>query len=247
MALRWPIFLWLVRSKIAIEPRWDALLPIDRGALKDLALDCARAIPESRRAAAMIEACRDEHVYAVQNALMLFEHFPTRELAGYLLELAKDAEPGWRKRLHAAVTAAAAKDDDVAALIASGKKRATRKTVLACAKVLKRPTLAKLTPAQQKQLRAAGKRYDGDDLPAADRLNPDPENEQSFLSSPTICALHDANGEPAYDAFLYMVDSGTIFKAGTTKVAAEIVQESMEYSNEALADALDDVLKKYRD
>ena len=246
--LRWPIFLSLVRSGIAIEPRWDALLPVDTGsAVKEFMFECARAIPEDRRTAAIIRACRDEAVNATRLGLTFFYDRPSRQLAEFLVEQMKELEPPGKKVVLAALTAAAAKDEDIAALVAAMKKRAPKKIVLTCAKALQSPTLKKLSPEQQKQLRAAGKLYDGKDLPAADRLNTDRQNEQSFLSTLTICELHDSKGKRAYDAFLYRVDSGTIFKASTTKVAAEIMQDSIECENEALADALHEVLKKYRD
>ncbi|MDQ3297264.1 MAG: hypothetical protein M3619_11815 [Myxococcota bacterium] len=247
MAVRWPIFLSLVRSRIAIEPRWDALLPVNFGLWTKLTFECVRAIPEDRRAAAIIETCRAEHVYRVQNALLLFSEFPSRDLAAYLVELTKDAEPASKERIVSDLVAAAAHDDDIAALVAALKQNNPKKIVLTCARALKRPTLKKLSPQQQKQLRAAGKRYDGKDLPAAKRLGADRQDEQSFLATLTVCELLDSRGKPAYDAFLYMVDSGTIFKAGTTKVAAEITQGSLACNDEALADALDKALENYRD
>ncbi|MBA3391592.1 MAG: hypothetical protein H0T89_03055 [Deltaproteobacteria bacterium] len=183
----------------------------------------------------------------MQNALLLFSEFPSRDLAAYLVELTKDAEPASKERIVSDLVAAAAHDDDIAALVAALKQNNPKKIVLTCARALKRPTLKKLSPQQQKQLRAAGKRYDGKDLPAAKRLGADRQDEQSFLATLTVCELLDSRGKPAYDAFLYMVDSGTIFKAGTTKVAAEITQGSLACNDEALADALDKALENYRD
>lgn len=54
--------------------------------------------------------------------------------------------------------------------------------------------------------------------------------------------LADAKGKHAYDAYTYAGDSGTIFKAGTTTVVAEIVQGGIECKNEALGDALNAAL-----
>jgi hypothetical protein len=57
---------------------------------------------------------------------------------------------------------------------------------------------------------------------------------ETFRGFLEICELASPEGEPKYDAYLYMVDSGTIFAHGTTKVVADIIQSGIECSDAAL-------------
>lgn len=96
-----------------------------------------------------------------------------------------------------------------------------------------------LSDIQREQLRLAGKAYDGEDLPAEARLaSEEPEEEEgSFLG---FCALwRVVDGERhLYDAWLCMVDSGTIFRANTTEAVAEIIQFGLECEDEGIRMAL---------
>src|SRR5262245_40866245 len=84
-------------------------------------------------------------------------------------------------------------------------------------RILKPDRVEELTPLQQAQLVVAGKKYDGGDHSAAERLSFEGSDAhpggqvQSFKGFIEIREIVDAGGQPAYDAFLYMVDSGTIF------------------------------------
>ena len=91
-----------------------------------------------------------------------------------------------------------------------------------------------LSAVEREQLRAAGRLYDGQDLSAEERLTENPENEElSFAGFVSHRRVVDG-AEHRYDAWLYQVDSGTIFRAGTTEVAAEIIQFGLEpHSDEA--------------
>jgi hypothetical protein len=89
-------------------------------------------------------------------------------------------------------------------------------------------SFAELTALQQKQLATCGKRYDGKSLPAAKRYQ---QFSREHLELWDV--LDDAT--PAYDAWIYVVDSGTIFEAGTTKVAAEIIQFDFKSKDPLLA------------
>jgi hypothetical protein len=83
-----------------------------------------------------------------------------------------------------------------------------------------------LSPIERAQLRAAGRLYDGEDLDAGARLAGDDE-ESSFRGCCTLWRVVDGD-EPRYDAWLYQVDSGTFFRAGTTEVVAEVIQFGLE-------------------
>ncbi|MEO7112252.1 MAG: hypothetical protein ABI183_17535, partial [Polyangiaceae bacterium] len=95
---------------------------------------------------------------------------------------------------------------------------------------------------EQKQLAAAGQAYDGEKLSAAIRMSREKkDDEHSFFGFLEIRDVADANGTPLYTAFLYRVDSGSIFKAGTTTAVAAITQSSVECEDAALRSALIDV------
>ncbi|WP_433334468.1 hypothetical protein [Dactylosporangium sp. CA-139066] len=97
-------------------------------------------------------------------------------------------------------------------------------------------TAAELSEAEQEQLRAAGRLYDGEDLSAEERLGAAEDEEASFAGFVALWRVVDG-AEHRYDAWLYQVDSGTIFRAGTTEVAAEIIQFGLEpHSDEARRD-----------
>jgi hypothetical protein len=89
-----------------------------------------------------------------------------------------------------------------------------------------------LSPIQRQQLERAGKLYDGNALSAEERLSPDREpgdgeDEGGFHGMLEIWDVEE-NGEHAYDAFLYMVDSGTVFRRGSLDVVAERIQVYFE-------------------
>jgi hypothetical protein len=89
-----------------------------------------------------------------------------------------------------------------------------------------------LSDVERAQLHEAGLRYDGADIDAETRLA-DGGDEESFLGFCTLWRVGEA-GDVRYDAWLYMVDSGTVFRAGTTEVVAEIVQFGLECTDPAV-------------
>ncbi|MEE1785359.1 hypothetical protein PUR71_20940 [Streptomyces sp. SP17BM10] len=87
---------------------------------------------------------------------------------------------------------------------------------------------APLTPIHAAQVALSGRRYDGEDLPAEQRLPADGDgDDEAVLNS---CELWDvvADGVPRYEAWLYQADSGSIFLAGTTEMVAEVLQCGLE-------------------
>jgi hypothetical protein len=97
-----------------------------------------------------------------------------------------------------------------------------------------------LSPTQKEQLRLAGKLYDGNDLDPAERLSPEREPGPDGGGFAGFLELWDLeeDGEPRYEAFLYVVDSGTVFRRGTTEIVAERIQTYFQAKDEAFADAL---------
>ena len=84
-------------------------------------------------------------------------------------------------------------------------------------------------PSDAAQVARAGKLYDGADLPAEERLEPGgPDaSESSFAGFCDHYGILDGDTH-VYDAWLYMVDSGSFFKAGTDQEVAAIIQFGLE-------------------
>ncbi|HEY2513833.1 MAG TPA: hypothetical protein VGI39_23355 [Polyangiaceae bacterium] len=79
------------------------------------------------------------------------------------------------------------------------------------------------------QLRLAGKSWDGHDQSAEERLDGELEGSFAGAIERRVLADRDAPGEPAiYDVLLLGDESGVVFEAGTTKVAALIAGRRVE-------------------
>ena len=103
-----------------------------------------------------------------------------------------------------------------------------------------------LDDAAKAQLHEAGRRYDGNDVPAEARIgngDDDEDEESGKLFRVTRWSIVDDAGTPRYDAWLYQVDSGTIFVAGTTNVVAEIVQFNLECTDATVRAEIDPALR----
>jgi|JI10StandDraft_1071094.scaffolds.fasta_scaffold44779_5 hypothetical protein len=95
-----------------------------------------------------------------------------------------------------------------------------------------------LAPHQIEQLELAGDLYHGEEVKAA-RLLADDDDDEDEVSLAGL-ALWDIQegGRTLYEAWFYRADSGTIFNAGTSDVAAEVIQCGLECEDEALEAAL---------
>ncbi|MEU9182624.1 hypothetical protein AB0C90_38625 [Streptomyces sp. NPDC048550] len=91
-------------------------------------------------------------------------------------------------------------------------------------------SVAQLNPIQAEQVALCGAAYDDEDLPADRRLSSEPEDESVLY----LCELWDvvADGSPVYEAWFYQADSGSIFRAGTTEMVAQIIQCGLECADE---------------
>jgi hypothetical protein len=168
----------------------------------------------------------------VISGLRILERFPSREVTAIVLE-------------HADKVDYLPKRDTMKKLVAMGEKhRVIRDTIaphvkppaveLCVTRSVKPRRMTDLSPTWKKQLVVAGEHYDGKTLPAAVRLGVAPytgrgaADFQSFAGFLEIRELAIAGTKkPAYTAFLYLVDSGTIFAAGTTRVVGVFIQCSL--------------------
>jgi hypothetical protein len=82
------------------------------------------------------------------------------------------------------------------------------------------------------QLRICGQRWDGEDLPAAERLFPSAvEIETNFHTKMlAVWAVLDGDAH-VYDAWFYAVDSGLVFLRASTDVVCAVVQFDFQPEN----------------
>jgi len=234
MVYRWPVFWALVKAKVPIEARWDALLPVEWSQAKRTRA-CVRAIPKERRARAILAAL--EHtVRPVEIGMSLLPDFWSAELAvGILVLCERTGTP--LEQVAAQMRKLGRRRPKVIAAVEAYLSQVPKPVVLVCQQTLRPDSVDVLTPLQLGQLEAAGEAYDGRKLDAAARLAAGDETG-SFLGTLEILLLADAVGVPAYDVYLYQVDSGTVFRSGTTQDCAHIVHGSVECDDVALRDGL---------
>jgi hypothetical protein len=240
LALRKVVFLALARGGVAIEPRWEPLFPLlgqpaERAAMRE----CMNAIAPARREATLVAAMRDDALFdTMGGALALLDDAPSARVAALLLE---HTDSNALPAMLTSLDALAAHHPPVAEALAAYRARKTRGAIeLVCGDAAKPTSADALTAVQQKQLRAFGRAYDGEDLTPRARLAAGKSvDEGSFAGFLEIVPIVDAKKrKPQYDAYL-MVDSGSIFEAGTTKQVAAIVQGGLDECHDAaLADAL---------
>jgi hypothetical protein len=231
----WPVFVALARAK-ALEPRWDALLPlgkVDGATVKE----CVSALPKERRIPAILAAL--EHaptaLDAVVDGCALFPSFPSSELYERLVAIAKrEGFKQWGKEI--------VKLGKKHAIAAAKERRPAPALKLTCISFARPRRVEDLDRVRLAQLRLAGKTWDGHDLPARARLAND-DSETSLADLLEYRVIGASPTDPLYDALTYAGDSGMVFQAGTTKVVAEVVQNAVECSDERLAEALTTALR----
>jgi hypothetical protein len=107
-------------------------------------------------------------------------------------------------------------------------------------------SIDQLSQVQREQLRLSGVAYDGQDLPADARLaEGDVDEGPTFLGFCEHWRVVDGD-EHVFDAWMYMVDSGTFFRAGTTEQVAEIIQFGLECPDPQLRQRLGAALVEAR-
>lgn len=81
-----------------------------------------------------------------------------------------------------------------------------------------------LTPIQAEQVRLCGIAYDRENLPASERLSTEEISDEETVLN--FCELWDVivDGSLAYEVWFYQGDSGSVFRAGTAEMVAEIIQ-----------------------
>jgi hypothetical protein len=227
--LRLVLFLALARARVHVEPRWEPLFPLLGQPVHLPAMrECLSGVAPERREATVLAAMRDDTLFdTMTGALALLPDVPSAKLARALLDR---AEANWLPTLTAALEALGARHADILeTLNAFRSTQNTTSVALECGPPSRPKGGDRLSAMQQKQLRAFGRAYDGDDLTAKQRLAPGKDVESgSFAGALEIVPILDAKTrKPLFDAFL-TIDSGSIFKAGTTTEVAAIIQGGLE-------------------
>lgn len=236
-------FVSLVRAGAPLERRWEELLPLEAWMTPEERRACVLAVPEERRDAAVWNAFG--RVFfdntRVALALEMLPDFPLPAVAKVVvahIESARDTEQAL-----AALRAAGAKDPAVAKIVKPLEAKLAKAPRLRVAKRIEPIRESDLDALRTKQLEAANAAYGGKRLKAAEIFAADEESGEIIMPSLTrLLLLVDDDGKAAYDAWLYMGDSGSIFKAGTTKRVASIIQGGLECSLLSLKIALKDAL-----
>jgi hypothetical protein len=230
-ALRAFVFLALVRAGVPIEPRWDWFYPNLWGAPKELLFECARAIPEDRRAAVLGPRLQSMHW-----AMEMFAEFPSAAMARALLDSLEANSPRWAYFVEQ-LRAFGEKHPAVAAAVESAVAAAPKPIELRVTRVAKPTRAEELTPLEREQLRIGVR----DLLRGMEGEDPDAEPSLAeFIPGCWILNIASASGEPLYDALLYAADNGVIFRAGTTEDVGWCVQGGFDLKerDDALRNAL---------
>lgn len=221
LQIRPPLFLSLVRSHIAIEPRWEVFLPltIDR---PEVLREAFEAIPEQRRVhavrAALPTGMPEE---AMKILLPLIDMYPLPGFIDLAFERHLEFHPPNKETL-AALEALARRHPALAQPLAENRNKKPLKLQV---EPLPRPAESALTPLQKKQIA---------------------QLEERALDVLDFYRVTDAKGVPLYDAILSADSDGQVFKTGTSEPVAMIAQQGADGPDGALCVALDQAFAAYR-
>jgi hypothetical protein len=244
------LFEALIVNRVPLKPEWDLLVPVAFSPYT-LVKKILKAMPAERRGPACVRMLDWQMSSGkVACGLTLLELFPSKELTALVIEHMDKVDHMPKRDTVKRLKAIAVKSAIVREAL-SPAVTAKPSIDLTVTRAWKPTQLKDLTPLQQKQLVVAGKWYDGKSWPAAVRLGLEvpkgrrPETfEGSFAGYLEVRELADASGKAAFTAFLYLVDSGTVFRAGTTEPVASIVQSSLDLvTDPALKEALQVVIQ----
>lgn len=251
--LRLRAFAALVREQVAIESRWDVLLPLPstlRGdVLKDV-LPCIRAIPEERRDSAIRSALEGKfptEIVVVGTALL--DEFPSEPLLELILRHVDESHRPKREVLKD-LAAIAQRHSQLRDRFEAYIAKQPPPLMLRCERTITPKTQEELSPVEREQLLIACANWDGNEVPLEQRLPPTPQEatpedaqrEECVAGVVDLYKIDDEQGQPAYDAFVFLHDDGTVFRAGTTQIVATMIQGSLMCRDHRLNEALHAVI-----
>ncbi len=237
------VFAAMVGARVPIEPRYDALLRLSSGDSAELSRKCVAAVPQERREAALVAAMG--HLMFPRNrvrmGLILLPDFAYPGLLQIVLDsLDRVDDPNAELKKLEKISN---EHPSLAPLVAARRGAMPEVPELWVDEIIEPVTLEALDDVRRRQLEIAGRLYGGQELSAEEILaNDDEEDERIHRDFLEYRKVVDAQGKPAYDVWLYMVDSGTIFEAGTEKVVGEVIQCGLETDDPVVRLALPPVL-----
>jgi len=222
------VFLALVGTGTALDPRWDPLFPTRLGSSTAQMNLAARALPEPRRSTCLVSALTRDR-YGDEATFEILASLPSVAAALVPFVLGQDC---WGslpvpKRIRRLKELGKTLVDVKTALAAATAERPAD-LALAVTKRASPKVELELTPLQKKQLASAIKAYG--QVEAWQRAPSD-----WFLS---ILEVSDGGGHLLYEVFDIMSDSGTVFRAGTCEEVAAIIQGGVQCGDRALGEAL---------
>lgn len=241
------VMLGAVRAKVPLRPEWDVLFTrmwnqsVPIGAEVH---EIITALPADRRDAALvgIAAAETFENARIEAALKLLAKWPSAPLVAAVMEwMPKALRTG---ELKAQLKALAAKSPVIAAAM-KGKKSAGSVVKLQLAEVEAVDSIGQLDKVAQAQLVECQKRYGGKKLTVKAILANDDDDLEARISTGMLdrAGVVDAKGARVYDAWFYGGDAGTFFRAGSTEVVADLIQDSVDGADAAIRDALRAALK----
>ena len=246
--IRWPLFLSLVRSGIEIKPLWDELLPMTWGKEqhRKATIECLNALPNERRgpAIAKVLALRFPG-QAIRDGLSLFDDYPSPELTRLIIEQSSEVvgsvvDTPRREILESRLAPRVRKHPDLEKMLRDHLESLPPRLDLRCKRVFYPAQEQSLSPQRRKQLVDAAPGLGLEIEHTEDGSFSFGEQGDEFV---TYYEIVDAEGNPIYEAILWMEEDGWVLYANTTKIVASVCQGWIELDDEPLREALHEALR----
>lgn len=235
-------FYVLAETGEPIEEAWDVFLPIATEVPPTISGGCSRALTTARVERVAPALLRQSFgPKGIEAGLEILRHHDSPAVARVVWEVSERSFPHNRKAERQKLAERAETKPAVAAMLAGAQKGVPAPRTLTVVARLAPKQEPDLSPTQAAQLVEAGRRWGGKKVPVARLLSVDENDEAAIGAVLEHLTIHE-HGKHAFDAWLYMGDSGTFFAPGTTKVVAELIQGGIQLPqgkrDPALADAL---------
>jgi len=223
-------FLALVRSQAPIAPEWDRDLPFIRGVPLELTFECARALPDERRDAALIAHLRST---SLANALALLDQFESDTLARFVVQKARSGSSRDRAKVREHWGALLERRPGLAIFLAELPPPVVPRSELGSLRLAnyRRPfhrPMSELTGPQREQLEALiESSMDSDGKSLHDFFGDLNEEDFPLKALEQIDVVDTATGVVVADLFLYPYGDGAVVHHGTTSMIANIVQHGV--------------------
>jgi hypothetical protein len=252
--LLWPILTALVKDNVSIKPEWEEMLPMEsRNDEKfEIVQSIINLIPADRRTQVIAKRV-SESLSKATTGLNLLPLYPSAELTQVILNNIDKCSFLSPKEIIKRISEVAEDSPEVRSTLDTYNAQQNSTAItLKIIKTLKPASYNDLTKTHKKQLKKSGELYGAEEYPlderiaffASDSEQAQDEGDLDFADQLTIHLIGDEKGNHLYDAFLYMTESGTIFKAKKTDFVATISQGGLSCKDSDLKKSLLNILKK---